>query len=68
MGYGGKMIERNMAWDKTTTELLEEIKYQGHSIAGTIEHVAHAVETLTNRLEKLTEEVNKIAERTGKLR
>ena len=64
MGYGGKMKTQ----EETQELLISEIKYQGHNIAGTIEHVAHAVETLTNRLEKLTEEVNKIAERTGKLR
>jgi len=63
-----------MVWDKTTTDLIEEIKYQGHNIAGTIENVAEAIEILTKRLEelpssrdleKLTEQVNKIAERTG---
>ena len=56
-----------MKTQEETRELIEEIKYQGHNIAGTIEHVAHAVETLTNRLEKLTEQVNKIAERTAAL-
>jgi len=68
------MIERNTVWDKTTTDLIEEIKYQGHNIAGTIDNVANAIEVLTKKLEelpsshdleKLTEQVNKIAERTG---
>jgi len=63
-----------MVWDKTTTDLIEEIKYQGHNIAGTIDNVANAIEVLTKKLEelpsshdleKLTEQVNKIAERTG---
>jgi len=63
-----------MKTQEETRELIEEIKYQGHNIAGTIENVAATIEILTKRLEelpssrdleKLTEQVNKIAERTG---